>query len=79
MFFIDTPLDNLQLKNIVPCEITNIYQFNKKTVKEKSSHKLLISRKTEKVKFLRYIYCPHTVCLSRKYELVCKIFPDIFS
>lgn len=57
-----------QLKSILPCDITNIYQRYKQKPKEKSAHQLFIGRNVEKQKFLSYIYTPSCVCLARKYD-----------
>ena len=54
------------LKEILPCETTNIYQRYKDREPEKSSHQLFIGRRSEVEKFYHWIYDDATIWLSRK-------------
>lgn len=67
-----------QLKEILPCEITNIYQRYKDKPANQSAHTLFIGRRTEKIRFLNYIYANHTICLKRKYDIARSIFQGLF-
>ena len=56
----------MSMKDILPCEITNIYQRYKNRPLRKSSHRLFIGRTSEIIKFYNWVYKDATVWLPRK-------------
>jgi hypothetical protein len=56
------------LKDVLPCEITNIYQRYKDRPKLESSHQLFIGTLTGAARFYHWIYTDATMFLKRKME-----------
>ena len=72
--FVGTLAFITRLVDFLPLEITNIYQHFKDRAPEDSSHKLLIGRKSEMLKFYDFIYYDSSLmCLRRKRDKLRKL------